>query len=89
MPYITFLFVLGRLTEGALYQKHTGSFKSTVLTQFHRHRSLTRDLKNPGGQFRVSLLRKNWRLKDCKNVLSFTTLQDLGCVEKFVITRAF
>lgn len=37
---------------------------------------------------RFLLSRKNWGLKDCKNVFSFTTVRDLRCVAKFVITRA-
>lgn len=62
MPYITFLFVLRRLTEGALYQKHTGSFTSTY-TISHTHRSLTIDLKISGGQFKVSAFKEELGVK--------------------------
>lgn len=76
------LFVLERLTEVALYQKHAVSFKSTN-TILHAGASqyIWRFLED---SLRFLLSKKNWGSNDC----NFTTVHYSRCVAKFVITWA-
>lgn len=86
ISYITFLFVLKRLTEGALYQEHTGSFTSTYTIS---HTGASQYISTfLADSLKFLLSRKNWGVKWLQRMLSFTTVHYSRCIANFVIAWA-
>lgn len=86
ISYITFLFVLKRLTEGALYQEHTGSFTSTYTIS---HTGASQYISTfLADSLKFLLSRKNRGVKRLQRMLSFTTVHYSRCIANFVIAWA-